>query len=131
MRGAVWLVGGLVWVAAGCGDAKKVSDSTPGLTTEDLEDVKEMIQTYQKTHKQPPAKAADIRGMEPAYPQAVAAINRGDCVYLWGAWLEKGSQAVLAHGKDASQSGSPVLLQDGTVKVMSAAEFASAPKAKK
>ena len=39
--------------------------------------------------------------------------------------------AILAHGKGAESKGGPVLLQDGTIKSMTAAEFNVAPKAKK
>ena len=69
--------------------------------------------------------------MEPAFPEVVKLISGGQCVVVWGCGIKSGSSAVLAYGKDAETKGGPVLLQDGTVKSMTAAEFAAAPKAKK
>ena len=95
-----------------------------------LAEVKELVDTFQKQKKRSPAKMADLSPLEPAFPDAVRLLNTQECVYQWGAGLSSG-QAVLAHGKDVAAAGGPVLLQDGTVKEMTAAEFAAAPKAAK
>ena len=125
-----------VFLAAlvGCGSGGGGNAPAPEVTKVSegmLNELKEMLPAYSRTHKAPPTKAAEFNKLEPAFPDAVRLINSGECVYVWGSGLAAGSQAVLAHGKDAATAGGWVLLQDGTVKQMTAAEFTAAPKAKK
>jgi hypothetical protein len=62
---------------------------------------------------------------------AGAAIRTGDVVYIWGAGYADGAKQVVAYEKKAPTEGGYVLLQDGTVKKMTADEFKSAPQARK
>lgn len=132
MRQLYGLTAAVVLAAAtGCGGSGQQAGNPAGVTKESMAELKEMVEHYQKQKKHPPAKAADLSPMEPAFPDAVRLLASGECAYAWGAGLEPGKQAVLAYPKNAVDSGGPVLLQDGTIREMTAAEFASAPKAGK
>ncbi len=120
-----WLTFGLAIVLAGCGGG---AGSRPPSNSDNLADLKELLEELQSQKKKPPAKATELGPLEPVHPMAVRQIQRGDLVYVWGASLGTG-QAVLAYPKDAAEKGGAVLLQDGSVKEMTAAEFAAAPKA--
>ena len=80
--------------------------------------------------RKPPAKLAELEPVEPMLPTAGPAIRNGEVVYLWGAAYAAGGDKVVAHEKQTPTDGGHVLLQDGTVKAMTADEFRSAPKAK-
>jgi hypothetical protein len=70
------------------------------------------------------------------FPRAYEAVKSGEVVILWGASL-KGEgdvgrdEVVVAYVKSVPTDGGHVLLSAGTVKKMTAAEFAAAPKAGK
>ena len=55
-------------------------------------------------------------------------INSNEIVYIYGTGFEAGSNKVVAYDKQAETAGGLVLLQDGTVKQMTADEFKAAPK---
>ncbi len=116
---------------AGCGGgAGRDAGTAPGVSEANMADVKELVQTYSRQKKAVPGKVGDIKSMEPAFPDAVSLITRGEVVYAWGCGLAA-DQAVLAHPKDAATAGGWVLFQDGTTKQLTAAEFAAAKRAKK
>lgn len=77
-----------------------------------------------------PKSAKDLMPLEPSFPGALRALNGGHCVYIWGSKLQDGSSLIIAYEKEVETNGGAVLLADGTVKRMSAGEFAAAPKAK-
>jgi hypothetical protein len=121
-------VGLLLGVAAGgCGGDKTASDPTG---KGKLEEVGEMLKTLRATREKPPARLADLGRVEPFLPVSAEALRKGEIVYLWGVGLSSGSDKVLAYEKKAETEGGWVLLQDGTVKEMSADELKAAPKAK-
>ena len=101
------------------------------VTTNELEGMKELLQQVARSRKPIPNRLSEMQSFEPAFPELIRLLNSGECVYVWGCNIKAGSTAVLAYGKSVPDSGGPVLLQDGTVKTMSAAEFTAAPKAKK
>ena len=74
---------------------------------------------------------SELDSIEPLIPSAGVAIRNGMIVYVWGASYQAGGTSILAYEKSASESGGFVLLQDGTVKKLTAAEFATTSKAKK
>jgi hypothetical protein len=80
--------------------------------------------------RRPPTKLAALEPFEPRIPTAGPAIRNGDIIYLWGAEYVSGGTKVVAYEKKVPTEGGLVLLQDGTVKEMSTAEFGSAAKAK-
>lgn len=121
---------GLLALAAGCGggDAVKSADPT---AKEKLDEVKAMLETVAADRQKPPSKMAEFGTVEPMLPVAGEAIRKGDLVYVWGATLSPGGTGVVAYEKNAPTEGGWVLIQDGTVKQMTAEEFQAAPKAKK
>lgn len=126
-----WLILGVTAVAvavSGCGPGV---DSRPPTAADNLADLKEMLEELKAERKRPPASVAELRPLEPIHPMAVRQLTLGLTVYAWGVGLDPASPAVLAYPKDAAEKGGPVLLQNGEVKTMTAAEFAAAPKAKK
>lgn len=97
----------------------------------ELTELGDMLKSLAAENKKPPAKLADLAEFEPMIPSASPALRNGEVVYLWGTGYVAKGTAIVAHEKKAPIEGGSVLLQDGTVKQMTAAEFAAAPKAKK
>lgn len=77
-----------------------------------------------------PGRAADLDEHEEAIPDAKPLIASGEIVVVWGKPYSASSTAVLAYQKEAKTAGGKVLLRNGTVKAMTAAEFEAATKAK-
>jgi hypothetical protein len=82
-----------------------------------------------------PKKAADLARSEAGFPLGYRAVQSGEVVVVWGARMagegdSGASSDVIAYEKQVPAEGGWVLLQNGTVKQMTAAEFATAPKAK-
>jgi hypothetical protein len=124
------LLAGLVLFAAGCGSAEPPKGSGTPTGKEGLDDLAVLLKEFGEQRKKTPAKLADIDPVEPLHQAAHVGLTRGDIVYVWGTPLSGGS-AVIAHEKQADTAGGWVLLQDGTVKQMTADEFKAAPRAKK
>jgi len=96
-----------------------------------LREVGEMYRAYAELHKSPPRAGADLERYAPAFSHGSMALVNRQVEVFWGAPIEPGSVAVLAHEKDGGKDGGFVLLQDGeTVKSLTADEFKAAPKAK-
>jgi hypothetical protein len=110
----------------GCGGGTKPTIPT---SKGKVEEVRDMLKTVQADKAKPPAKPADLDAVEPYLPTAAGDLRSGEIVYVWGAGLSGGT-GVIAYEKKAPTEGGWVLLQDGTVKEMSASEFSSAPKGK-
>lgn len=116
---------------AGCGDTASVNPQDQGPSTKDaLEDLAALLKASAEEKKRPPANLAGLEPYEGVYLSATLGIHQKRIVYLWGTALTGGT-AVVAYDANIASAGGFVLLQDGTVKEMSAAEFQAAPKAKK
>jgi hypothetical protein len=133
MRRISWavVVAAGVGLAAGCGG----SDSNSGAAIDAggkaaLEDIGLMLKSLAEEGRKAPSRQAELEAFEPMIPVGGPALRNGDVVYLWGAGYASGGTQVVAYEKKAPTEGGFVLLQDGTVKQMTAAEFQSAPKAK-
>ena len=116
-------------LAGGCGDSKAsrpISEERQAILTE----LGQMLKTLADEGKRPPARLAELDAVEPMIPMAGPAIRNGDIVYAWGSTYVTGGTLIVAYEKKAETEGGYVLLQDGTVKDLSASEFQSAPKAK-
>ncbi len=119
----------LAMAVSGCGPSPATLPAGAGgspTVQQALEDLAVLL----KTAKQPPARPADLEQHEAVYVGATVAISQKTIVYQWGQGLT-GGPAVVAYDAKAPTDGGYVLLQDGTVKSMTAAEFAAAPKAGK
>lgn len=122
--------------AAGCTSSPGAGEAVPPALI-DLQEVADLLRAAAGTGRTP-TKLADLAATQSMYPRGFEALKSGEIVVLWGAPIagegaasEGGApQAVLAHEKNAPAEGGYVLLQDGTVKPMTADEFKAAPKAK-
>lgn len=123
---AVAALGGCL--ALGCASSTPVGSQTPNKDA--LTEVGQMLKMLADEGKKPPGKLAELEPVEPLLPTAGPMIREGTLVYLWGAPFAAGGDKVAAYEKKVASEGGWVLLQNGNVKEMSAAEFAAAPKAK-
>jgi len=100
------------------------------------EGLKELVGVYRylEYSKLPaPRKPDDFNDHVDSMPNASERIKQGDYVIAWGVGRSTApgsATQILAHEKKAPTDGGFVLLRDGTVKQVSPAEFAAAPKAK-
>jgi hypothetical protein len=94
-----------------------------------LKEVHEMYQHYVKRNQKPPHQLSDLAKAENEgiYPVTVASLKRGKIVVVWDI-QGNDSGTVMAYEKDAPTQGGSVLMADGTVKQMTAAEFTAAKK---
>jgi hypothetical protein len=118
----------VVGLAAGCTESKQVQSTDDQKAA--LAELGDMLKSLTEERQKPPSKLAELEAVEPRIPLAGPAIRSGSIVYIWGAVYAAGSNQVVAYEKKAPTEGGYVLLQDGTVKEMTSAEFSSAPKAK-
>ncbi|MGL4549712.1 MAG: hypothetical protein ACRC33_00885 [Gemmataceae bacterium] len=90
-----------------------------------------MLKGFEAEKKPAPGKLADVEKVEPLYPGAFIALTQGTVVYAWGKPIDSAAAGtVLAHEKQVPTAGGWVLMQDGTVKKMTADEFKAANMAK-
>jgi hypothetical protein len=90
------------------------------------------------TNGRPPTQLSDLDRRKSMFPRGYEAVKNGDVVVLWGTppkgegEIEKGgSEDVVAYEKVVPTEGGYVLYSGGTIKKMTAAEFAAAPKSGK
>lgn len=121
----------MVAVSAGCGGTATQLGYTPK-SKDRMDEVSAMFKSYIAANKgNLPKKLSDLDPFEPANQYGFAAIRDGEVVMFWGgAKSTESASIVQAHDKSVASTGGFVLMQDGTVKEMSAAEFGSAKKAK-
>jgi len=117
-------------LAAGCGGGNSGATATEGPKA-GLEELGHALKSLAEEGRRPPARLAEFETIEPMVPVCGPQIRNGEVVYFWGAPYAAGSEKVVAHEKKAPTDGGLVLLQDGKVKTMTAAEFQAAPKAGK
>ncbi len=125
------LLSSLCLILAGCGgqpEIKAISSDERGL--------KELAQLYRdftsKSKRGPKTlKELNIKGQRD--PMAMEMIKSGNLVVQWGAPLSPegaSADAVLAYVKTVPEQGGYVLMQDGkSIRMMTAEEFKTAPKA--
>jgi hypothetical protein len=118
---------------AGCGPQSQGTMSPAGSV---LTDVSDLLRSAAGPDGRGPAKVADLSRFESQFPRGYQAVKSGDVVVVWGAKMPGEGEAataaavVIAYEKKVPSEGGYVLLQNGTVKEMSAGEFNAAPKAK-
>ncbi len=121
----------LLVALAGCGKSSSTAPGDQGPTAKQaLDDLGLMLKTIADEKKRPPAKPADLEPYEAVHLSATLGIHQKRIVYVWGAGRSDGT-AVVAYDANAESAGGYVLLQNGTVKEMTAEEFKAAPRAKK
>lgn len=127
-----WLLAGLVagLFVAGCGQAPQ--RAAPPSPNDGLVDLREMLRRTATAGEPVPRSPADLRALDAAYPAAGRFIGAGAVEYVWGAKLADSADAarlVVAFEKAAATSGGFVLFQDGTIRQVTAEEFAKLDKA--
>jgi uncharacterized protein (DUF2236 family) len=98
-----------------------------------MQEIAKVYQYFEYAKLPPPKKAEDFRDYWDSMQGSFDRIQSGEIVVQYGIGRATGpgaGQQVLAYDKNAASAGGWVVLRDGTVKEMSAAEFAAAPKAK-
>ena len=128
MRGITVAVLVAAATAVGCGGSGELQTADQEKAA--LEDLAQFLKNLPAEGKKPPARMAEFEPLEPMAPMASESLRNGKMVYLWGAGLADGGTAVVAYEKRAETESGWVLLQDGSVKQMTAAEFKASPKAK-
>jgi hypothetical protein len=102
-----------------------------------LNDVNDLLRAASGASGRMPTKLADLDRVKNNYPRGYEAVKSGNVVVLWGSPTQgegdigKTSEAVVAYEKQVPTEGGHVLLSAGSVKKMTADEFAKAPKAGK
>lgn len=118
-----------VGLVTGCSGAPAPGSGTGG-NKDALADLGQMLKALAEEGRKPPATAAELPQVDPMIPVAAPLLRDGSVVYLWGIGYAAGSSKIVAYEKQTPTEGGSVLLQDGTVKEMTADEFKTAPKAK-
>jgi hypothetical protein len=122
---------GIAFLLPAC--SKRGTASThPGIVAENgMLELASVYQFIAANNEPTPRQLADLNDYMESLPVAYPKIERGEYVVFWGVGLNRNAgNVVLAHEKDAANAGGLVLMQDGTVKTLSAAEFQSAAKAR-
>jgi hypothetical protein len=103
-----------------------------------LNELHELLIAAGRAKGRPPAQLSDLDSKKTLYPRAYEAVKNGDIVVLWGAppkgegSIEQGgTQEIVAYEKNVPTQGGWALFSAGAVKIMTSAEFNSAPKAGK
>jgi hypothetical protein len=132
---AVPLVLAAAWLA-GCSRTPADPNAGPSRADE-LNEVAGMLRDFSAAFNRGPSRAADLIQYENAYPFGGRALRSGDIVVVSGATVAgegeaaTAAAAVIAYEKKTPSEGGYVLLQNGTVKEMTAEEFKAAPQAGK
>jgi hypothetical protein len=114
-------------VAGGAADREK--------KTNDLRQIGLAYHNCLDTNKKPPATVDDLAPFYEKDAKITAALKDGTYVFYYNVKLTDmtngTSNTILGYEKDAPTKGGVVLFGDGTVKPLTADEFAKAPKAGK
>jgi len=122
----------VVWT--GCGQSGGVSSSADPeeiFRQSRMSELGEILSINKAETKAPPKAVADLTRYQGGWPAGYAAVKDGSVVVIWGVGVQDGvSDKIIAHDKEAADSGGYVLMQDGkTVKKLSADQFKAASKA--
>jgi hypothetical protein len=124
------VVAGLIYLS-GC--AESPQPPPPAEPAQALKELGEVYKYLDYSKFPPPKNAAEFNQYQDAMMNAYQGVQNGDYVVAYGVgWSTApgASSQVLAYEKKVPTDGGAVLLRDGTVKQMTAAEFAVLPKAK-
>ena len=118
---------------AGCSAQKSASEKPTGPTAADgLANLRDLFRQAAAGKAKLPSSAADFAAVEPFYPVAGPFVLSGAIDCAWGAGLKQGGDAaarLLAWEKKSTKEGGWAMFQDGTIRELTADEFAAAKKA--
>ncbi len=123
------IITGLAFLV-GCGAKPQGGSQLEMSNRQKIGELMELLSAAQLNLKRGPASVKELEKFGRAGPFAQEAVARGDFVVFWNVNLGEG-EAVVAYEKDAPTNGGWVLLQNRTLKQLTAAEFQAAPKAGK
>ena len=119
---ALFVLVGL-FLTTGCGGKED-----PAVVREKVEfqEIYRVYQHFVKSQEKPPAELSDIATTqyEMLYPVTIKSLQDGKFVVVWNV-NSKDARTVLAYDKDAPEKGGAVLMANGTMKTMTAREFAA------
>ncbi|MFO0811081.1 MAG: hypothetical protein U0746_20820 [Gemmataceae bacterium] len=119
----------VVFVAAlGCSKAPGPTSSAD-LEKSEMGDIYDCLVIYTKNQSKPPQQLSDLKKYEVTNGLAYRVLKEGKYVAVWGTPPGDG-KVVLAYHKDATTQGGAVLMGDGSMKTMTAADLQAALKAK-
>jgi hypothetical protein len=121
-------------VSVGCrGQSNRAAQTGGPKPNDGLADLRELLKEAAASKSPLPKNVADLEPHEGPHPAATAFLQNGSIVYLWGSGIRSDPGAdstVIAYEAQAASQGGWVLLQDGSIKQMTADEFKAAKKAK-
>ncbi|MFM9025088.1 MAG: hypothetical protein ACKON7_07075 [Planctomycetaceae bacterium] len=121
--------GGLVGCGSGGGPQQVAQgDADPGLS-----DLKMFLEAAKAGGRKTTRDVA-LPVIQAQHMAADYSLGTGDIVFEWGAELSTGPEAakrIVAYQKAAKSDGGWALFQDGSLRRITAAEFAAAPKAER
>ncbi|MCI0376362.1 MAG: hypothetical protein L0215_02020 [Gemmataceae bacterium] len=129
----LWVVAAAMLPLAGCGGARNPPIAAAQTMEEKLTRIGSLYLHYSGDKEQAPGSAQDLRLIQ-EHAADLTPVDAGEIVVIWGVKIRDDPQSgrlILGYEKDAPKSGGLVLMADGQVKQMSAAQFAAAPKAKR
>ncbi len=113
---------------AGCSSPRRQKEVAPEKM--DLTELSELLHVASSAGHAP-TKLADLEKHSKMFPKAYNAVKNGDIIVIWNTPVKgegdvgKG-ETVIAYEKNVPTDGGYVLLSAGTIKQMSAADFAAA-----
>ena len=116
-------------LALGCGKSQDAGDPDVERHKNVLTELFEMYSVYAKKNQKPPQRVADLtqKDNQTIHPAGAQALQSGEYTVVYGTDLTATADAILAYHKSVPNDGGWVLLANGNVKQMTAAEF-NAPK---
>jgi hypothetical protein len=115
------------------GCAARPTTPTPATTGDGLKELVSVYEYRDYSKLPPPRKVEELLEYVDSLPNALSRIQSGEYEVVWGVGMSKSapsSGGVLAYEKKAATGEGAVLLRDGTVKQMTAEEFAAARQIK-
>jgi hypothetical protein len=133
-RAGFWVIALVVLAggAPGCSSnsaAPSSEEASPQVAR--LKQIYLMAQMRTKGNQPRPKTLSDFKQSEKAYPEGFKALQDGECVFVWSAYVEPPANpaaTILAYEKGAPDKGGYAVMADGTVKQLPAEEFKSVPR---
>jgi len=116
---------------AACGGLQQAGQKNKNTNT--LKEIGLMYHAYHDMNGKGPSGLQDLQQLASTCPDGYAGLQSGQFVLIWNVkipeMVQGTSNTVLGHEAAAPNSGGLVLMGDGSVRTMTAQEFAQAPKA--
>jgi len=116
----------LAVLAAGC--TKGSFDPNLAVEKRELGEIFDCYMSYLKANEKPPTQLADFEERDALYANVLRTVRDGKYKIVWGV-NKKDAGTILAYEPRAAEESGVVLMADGTVKSMTAAQFKSAKPA--